>query len=204
LLKGGEDRASLDGPCFIDTVSDEAIKRFAHRAHRADLAFELLFLLDRALADVAATGGIATTQDEELAYLCEREAALLGVSDEAHAPGGVLVVKPVPGEVYNISNNSIINATSLGTIGSEWQVLGFGNFSSRGESDMLLRNSNTGALELYDINNNQITGARAPSGNAAAAPPSSVMKSRRLLIRSPHRRGRAASAARQGRGHLPS
>ena len=37
--------------------------------------------------------------------------------------------------------------------------------------------------------------ARAASGQAAAAPPSSVMNSRRL-IRSPRRRGRAASAAR--------
>src|SRR6266446_8068407 len=97
LLKGGEDRASLDGPCFIDTVGDEAIKRFAHRAHRADLAFELPLLLDRAFADIPAAGGIATTQDEELAYLREREAALLGLSDEAQAPGGILVVKPVPG-----------------------------------------------------------------------------------------------------------
>ena len=33
----------------------------------------------------------------------------------------------------------------------------------------------------------------------AAAPPSSVMNSRRLIIRSPRRRGRAASAARRGR-----
>jgi hypothetical protein len=33
------------------------------------------------------------------------------------------------------------------------------NFSSRGTSDMLLRNSNTGGLEVYDINSNQITGA---------------------------------------------
>jgi hypothetical protein len=40
--------------------------------------------------------------------------------------------------------------------------------------------------------------ARAVSGHAAA-PPSSVMKSRRLLIRSPRRRGRAASAALRGR-----
>jgi hypothetical protein len=90
LFKGGEDRASLDGSCFIDTVDDEAIKRFAHRAHRTDLAFELPFLLDRAFADIPAAGGIATTQDEELAYLSEREAALLSVSDEAQAPGGVL------------------------------------------------------------------------------------------------------------------
>ena len=36
---------------------------------------------------------------------------------------------------------------------------GIGNFSGAGESDMLLRNSNTGGLEVYDINNNQITNA---------------------------------------------
>jgi hypothetical protein len=34
-----------------------------------------------------------------------------------------------------------------------------GNFSGRGTSDMILRDSNTGGLEVYDINNNQITNA---------------------------------------------
>jgi hypothetical protein len=38
-------------------------------------------------------------------------------------------------------------------------VSGFGDFSSRNEGDMLLRNVNTGGLMLYDISNNQITGA---------------------------------------------
>jgi hypothetical protein len=37
--------------------------------------------------------------------------------------------------------------------------MGFGNFSSRGETDMMLRNVNTGDVEVYDIHNNQITGA---------------------------------------------
>jgi hypothetical protein len=37
--------------------------------------------------------------------------------------------------------------------------MGFGDFSSRNEGDMLLRNVNTGGLMLYDIANNQITGA---------------------------------------------
>jgi hypothetical protein len=37
--------------------------------------------------------------------------------------------------------------------------MGFGDFSTRNEGDMLLRNKNTGGLELYDISNNQITGA---------------------------------------------
>src|SRR5262249_34144476 len=40
--------------------------------------------------------------------------------------------------------------------------------------------------------------ARAVSGHAAAAPPSSVMKSRRAIIRSPRRRGRALRAERVG------
>jgi hypothetical protein len=38
-------------------------------------------------------------------------------------------------------------------------VSGFGDFSSSNEGDMLLRNKNTGGLELYDISNNQITAA---------------------------------------------
>src|SRR5262249_5692995 len=96
-LKGGEDRACLDGPCFVDAAGDETGERFAARAHGAALAFELPVLLDRAFADVPAAGGIATAQDEERADLREREAALLGLSDEAQAPGGILVVKPVPG-----------------------------------------------------------------------------------------------------------
>jgi hypothetical protein len=40
-----------------------------------------------------------------------------------------------------------------------WQVMGFGNFSSRVENDMILRNVNTGGVEVYDLSNNQITGA---------------------------------------------
>jgi hypothetical protein len=48
----------------------------------------------------------------------------------------------------------------MGTIGREWTPSGFGHFSSNGgETDMLMRNSNTGGLELYDISNNQITDA---------------------------------------------
>ena len=63
--------------------------------------------------------------------------------------------------VYDISNsnNNITNTAFLGSVGLDWQVMGFGNFSSRGETDMILRNANTGAVEVYDISNNQITGA---------------------------------------------
>ena len=47
----------------------------------------------------------------------------------------------------------------MGTVGLNWQFSGVGNFSGAGESDMLLRNANTGGLEVYDIANNQLTGA---------------------------------------------
>ncbi len=41
----------------------------------------------------------------------------------------------------------------------EWQIAGFGDFSGRaGETgDMLMRNSKTGAFEIYDVSNNRIT-----------------------------------------------
>jgi hypothetical protein len=41
----------------------------------------------------------------------------------------------------------------------DWQVMGFGNFSGRGENDMILRNAGTGGMQVYDISNNQITGS---------------------------------------------
>jgi hypothetical protein len=42
----------------------------------------------------------------------------------------------------------------------EWTVAGFGDFSGNpNETDMLMRNSGTGAFEVYDISNNAITSA---------------------------------------------
>ena len=52
----------------------------------------------------------------------------------------------------------------MGQVGLEWSVAGFGDFSGNAnETDMLMRNTNTGVFELYDISNNQITAA-APMG----------------------------------------
>jgi hypothetical protein len=62
-------------------------------------------------------------------------------------------------EVYDLNNNQITGAAFMGTVGLNWQFSGIGNVSGLGESDMLLRNSNTGGLEVYDISNNQITNA---------------------------------------------
>ena len=64
-------------------------------------------------------------------------------------------------QVYNIApnNNNITGSASLGTVGLNWQVAGFGNFASLGETDMILRDSNSGGFQVYDIKNNQITGS---------------------------------------------
>ena len=48
----------------------------------------------------------------------------------------------------------------MGQVGLEWTIAGFGDFSTRAnETDMLMRNSNTGAFEVFDIVNNAITSA---------------------------------------------
>jgi hypothetical protein len=48
----------------------------------------------------------------------------------------------------------------MGTVGLNWQIVGVGNFSSMpGETDMIMRDTSTGAFEVYDVANNQITSA---------------------------------------------
>ena len=62
--------------------------------------------------------------------------------------------------VYDIAKNMITNAAFIGTVGLDWQFAGVGKFSGLpSETDLLLRNVNTGGLEVYDINSNQLTGA---------------------------------------------
>jgi hypothetical protein len=44
-------------------------------------------------------------------------------------------------------------------MGLEWQFAGVAPVHAAGGSDLVLRNVNTGAFEVYNIANNQITGA---------------------------------------------
>ena len=66
-------------------------------------------------------------------------------------------------EVYDFSNvfgnTQITSATALGGVGLDWTVVGFGNLSGHAnETDMVMRNSNTGQFNIYDISNNQVIG----------------------------------------------
>jgi hypothetical protein len=45
----------------------------------------------------------------------------------------------------------------MGMVGLNWQMAGVSNHGT--QSDLVLRDSGTGGLEIYNINNNQITGA---------------------------------------------
>jgi uncharacterized protein (DUF2141 family) len=62
-------------------------------------------------------------------------------------------------EIYDIGNNSILAASQLGQVGTDWKFVGLGGFYGSDTTDMLLRSSTTGGFEVYDISNNQITGA---------------------------------------------
>jgi hypothetical protein len=62
-------------------------------------------------------------------------------------------------QAYEIVDNNIISSNSLGAVGLNWQVMGFGIFApfgGIGETDMILRNANTGDLQVYDIFDNKI------------------------------------------------
>jgi hypothetical protein len=68
-------------------------------------------------------------------------------------------------EIYDIGNNAILAAYSLGQVGTNWQFVGLGRFFDGDTTDMMLRSTSTaggtpaGAFEVYDIANNNITGA---------------------------------------------
>jgi hypothetical protein len=76
-------------------------------------------------------------------------------------------------EIYYVSDNSTGSdasgasttsnaAISLGQVGLDWQTVGFGSFSGNAnETDMLMQDTNTGAFEVYDINNNAVSSAAA-------------------------------------------
>jgi hypothetical protein len=61
--------------------------------------------------------------------------------------------------VYDIADNQITGAASLGTVGLEWQFAGVAAIQGPGASDLVLRNINTGQFEVYNIADNQVTGA---------------------------------------------
>jgi V8-like Glu-specific endopeptidase len=74
-------------------------------------------------------------------------------------------------EIYNIGNNAILAAYQLGQVGTNWQFVGLGDFNNTGQAgnaalsgfanttDMVLRDSNSGAFEVYNISGNNIINA---------------------------------------------
>jgi hypothetical protein len=74
-------------------------------------------------------------------------------------------------EIYNIGNNTILAGYSLGQVGINWQSVGLGAFNNTVQAgnaalggfadtvDMVLRDSNSGAFEVYNISANNIINA---------------------------------------------
>jgi Pectate lyase superfamily protein len=62
-------------------------------------------------------------------------------------------------EIYDIGNNSILAANSLGKLGTNWAFVTLGRFKGTDTTGMLLRDSSTGGFEVCGIRNNKITDA---------------------------------------------
>jgi len=82
---------------------------------------------------------------------------------------------------HNITNAPPSSATSA--VGLEWQSAGIAPVHSAGSSDLVLRNVNTGAFEVYGIAGNTLVGAASLGqvgldwrfGGFAADPPTASM-----------------------------
>ena len=60
---------------------------------------------------------------------------------------------------FDIVHNQFSAFGSMGSIGTNWQVVGFGDVSGLpGEADMIMRDSNTGNFNYFDIQHNQVVG----------------------------------------------
>jgi hypothetical protein len=67
-------------------------------------------------------------------------------------------------EIYDLGNDAILAAGPLGQVDPAWQVAGIGGFDGTDASDMILRNSATGAFEIADISNNNMTNSIVAMG----------------------------------------
>jgi hypothetical protein len=68
----------------------------------------------------------------------------------------------LPSELLVRGGNSLFCRRDSCQVGLEWTVAGFGGFSGKAnETDMLMRDSNNGAFEVYDISNNALMSAAA-------------------------------------------
>jgi hypothetical protein len=107
----------------------------------------------------------AITNVTDIGQLGGLEWTVAGFGDFSGNPGeaDVLMRDSITGqfEIYDINNNAITSSAAImGQVGLAWTVAGFGDFSGNAnETDMLMRNSNTGVFEVYDISNNKVTSA---------------------------------------------
>jgi len=60
-------------------------------------------------------------------------------------------------EIYDIGGNTILAASALGQISTQWQVVGLGGFDGTDTSDIILRSS-SGVFQIYDVANNTLGG----------------------------------------------
>jgi hypothetical protein len=81
----------------------------------------------------------------------------IGETGRAEFPRGEGSAVQLMGKPHRADMPPRINAITGFSSWATWAVQGFGEFNGDGTTDMIMRNFNTGDLQLYDIVNNQIT-----------------------------------------------
>jgi hypothetical protein len=83
----------------------------------------------------------------------------------AFSPPSMIPSPPLGTEASGIerprARSSGTSTISVGQVGTDFQVAGLGSFSAGNTPDMLLRNATTGAFEVYEISDNNVTNATA-------------------------------------------
>src|SRR5579863_3507825 len=69
-------------------------------------------------------------------------------------------------DVFDVQNSQFVGpAITVGGIGTEWQALGVGDFSGNmGETDLAMRDTQTGAIYVFNIQHNEIVGSHPLGG----------------------------------------
>ncbi len=112
-------------------------------------------MLEVAASDSASSGAFTT-----FTVTASQFTPVLNAAPPAGTSADIIMSKGSNGsyEIFDVGNNSILSAGSLGQINPTWQVAGIGHFDGADTADLLMRDSTTGALTVYDVSNNNIVG----------------------------------------------
>jgi hypothetical protein len=68
-----------------------------------------------------------------------------------------------------MNGNTLIGGGSVANPGASWKAMGTGDYNHDGHSDILLQNTGSGQISIWDMNGNDIIGGGVVAANAGAS-----------------------------------